>query len=274
MRQLGVHQGLAPVLDVARDLRWGRVEETIGEDPYLVGLIGSAYVRGVESAGVIATLKHFAGYSASRAGRNLAPVSIGAARARRRAAAAVRDGARGGRALGDELLRRHRRRPGRRRPAAAHRAAARHATASPARSSPTTSPSTFLQTAARRGRGHRRGGRAGARGRHRRRAAERRLLRRAAGEAVEAGRVEEALVDRALERVLLQKCELGLLDADWSPEPADEDGSSSTTPSRARWRGGSRGARSCCSTTTARCRCAAGLRVAVVGPRADDAATR
>ena len=74
MRALGVHQGLAPVLDVVRDLRWGRVEETIGEDPHLVGLLGSAYVRGVESAGVIATLKHFAGYSASRAGRNLAPV--------------------------------------------------------------------------------------------------------------------------------------------------------------------------------------------------------
>ena len=78
MRRLGVHQGLAPVLDVVRDLRWGRTEETIGEDPYLVGTIGSAYVRGVESAGVVATLKHFVGYSASRSGRNLAPVSIGA----------------------------------------------------------------------------------------------------------------------------------------------------------------------------------------------------
>ena len=77
MAQLGVHQGLAPVLDVIRDLRWGRVEETIGEDPYLVGLIGSAYVRGLESAGIVSTLKHFAGYSASRAARNLAPVSIG-----------------------------------------------------------------------------------------------------------------------------------------------------------------------------------------------------
>ena len=74
---LGVHQGLAPVLDVVRDLRWGRVEETIGEDPYLVGTIGSRVRARAESAGVIATLKHFAGYSASRAGRNLAPVSIG-----------------------------------------------------------------------------------------------------------------------------------------------------------------------------------------------------
>jgi len=77
MRSLGVHQGLAPVLDVVRDLRWGRVEETMGEDPFLVGLIGAAYVRGVESTGVVATLKHFAGYSASRAARNLAPVGMG-----------------------------------------------------------------------------------------------------------------------------------------------------------------------------------------------------
>lgn len=77
LRQLGVHQGLSPVLDVARDMRWGRIEETIGEDPLLVGTIGSAYVRGVQSAGVVATLKHFVGYSASAAGRNLAPVSIG-----------------------------------------------------------------------------------------------------------------------------------------------------------------------------------------------------
>lgn len=77
MRLVGVHQGLAPVLDVVRDARWGRVEETMGEDPYLVGTVGSAYVRGIEAAGIVATLKHFVGYSASRAGRNLAPVSIG-----------------------------------------------------------------------------------------------------------------------------------------------------------------------------------------------------
>jgi beta-xylosidase len=77
LRAVDVHQGLAPVLDVVRDLRWGRVEETMGEDPYLVGVIGSAYVRGLESAGVVATLKHFAGYSASRAARNHAPVPMG-----------------------------------------------------------------------------------------------------------------------------------------------------------------------------------------------------
>lgn len=77
MRSVGVHQGLAPVLDVVVDPRWGRVEETIGEDPYLVGTIASAYVRGLQSRGIIATLKHFIGYSASKAGRNLAPVSMG-----------------------------------------------------------------------------------------------------------------------------------------------------------------------------------------------------
>jgi beta-xylosidase len=77
MRSVGVHQGLAPVLDVTRDYRWGRTEETIGEDPYLVGSIGTAYVRGLQQAGVQATLKHFIGYSASRAGRNMGPVSMG-----------------------------------------------------------------------------------------------------------------------------------------------------------------------------------------------------
>jgi len=77
MASVGIHQGLAPVLDVVRDARWGRVEETMGEDPYLIGTIGAAYVRGLESAGIVATLKHFVGYSASRTGRNLAPVSMG-----------------------------------------------------------------------------------------------------------------------------------------------------------------------------------------------------
>jgi beta-glucosidase len=77
MAALGVHQGLSPVLDVVRDYRWGRVEETIGEDPYLVSVVGAAYVRGLQSQGVIATLKHFAGYSASRAARNHGPVSMG-----------------------------------------------------------------------------------------------------------------------------------------------------------------------------------------------------
>jgi len=77
MHALGVHQGLAPVLDVIRDPRWGRVEECIAEDPYLVGTIGTSYVQGVQSQGVHATLKHFVGYSNSRAGRNFAPVHAG-----------------------------------------------------------------------------------------------------------------------------------------------------------------------------------------------------
>ncbi|WP_447913505.1 beta-xylosidase/alpha-l-arabinosidase [Microbacterium phyllosphaerae] len=77
MRALGIHQGLAPVLDVIRDPRWGRVDECIAEDPLVVGTVGTAYVRGLQSEGVHATLKHFVGYSASRAGRNHAPVSAG-----------------------------------------------------------------------------------------------------------------------------------------------------------------------------------------------------
>ncbi|MFC0032680.1 glycoside hydrolase family 3 N-terminal domain-containing protein [Micromonospora chaiyaphumensis] len=77
MRALGIHQGLAPVLDVIQDPRWGRVDECIAEDPYLVGTIGTAYVRGLQSEGVHAALKHFAGYSASRAGRNFGPVHAG-----------------------------------------------------------------------------------------------------------------------------------------------------------------------------------------------------
>ncbi|UZN04520.1 glycoside hydrolase family 3 N-terminal domain-containing protein [Cellulomonas sp. S1-8] len=77
MRTLGIHQGLAPVLDVIRDPRWGRVDECISEDPYLVGTLGTSYVRGLQSTGVHATLKHFVGYSASQSGRNFGPVHAG-----------------------------------------------------------------------------------------------------------------------------------------------------------------------------------------------------
>jgi len=77
MRELGVHQGLAPVLDVVRDPRWGRVEECIAEDPYVVGTIATAYVEGLQSTGVHATLKHFVGYSGSQAGRNFGPMHAG-----------------------------------------------------------------------------------------------------------------------------------------------------------------------------------------------------
>lgn len=77
MRELGIHQGLAPVLDVIRDPRWGRVDECISEDPYLVATVGTAYVQGLQRSGVHATLKHFVGYSGSQAGRNHAPVHAG-----------------------------------------------------------------------------------------------------------------------------------------------------------------------------------------------------
>src|SRR5699024_2700577 len=77
LRAIGAHMGLAPVLDVVRDHRWGRIAAPMGQDPYLTGMLAPEYVRGLQSAGAIATLKHFAGHAASRAGRNHAPVSIG-----------------------------------------------------------------------------------------------------------------------------------------------------------------------------------------------------
>jgi beta-glucosidase len=86
MRALGAHQGLSPVLDVCRDPRWGRTEETFGEDPYLVARMGVAYTRGLQgddiSTGVIATAKHFVGYSASEGGLNWAPAHLGVAELR------------------------------------------------------------------------------------------------------------------------------------------------------------------------------------------------
>lgn len=75
----GSRQGLAPMLDVCRDARWGRTEESFGEDPYLCGCLGTAYVSGLQGEGgrVLATLKHFAGHSYGEGGRNHAPVHIG-----------------------------------------------------------------------------------------------------------------------------------------------------------------------------------------------------
>jgi len=65
LRAIGTHQGLAPVLDISRDPRWGRVEETFGEDPTLVSHFGMAYIRGLQgeslSEGILATGKHFVG---------------------------------------------------------------------------------------------------------------------------------------------------------------------------------------------------------------------
>jgi beta-glucosidase len=80
MRSVGAHQTLAPVVDVARDARWGRVEETFGEDPYLVSRMGVAYVQSLQtgdlSEGIACTGKHYAGYSFSEGGLNWAPSHI------------------------------------------------------------------------------------------------------------------------------------------------------------------------------------------------------
>jgi beta-glucosidase len=80
MRAIGAHQGLSPVLDVCRDPRWGRTEETFGEDPYLTARMGVAFVRGLQGDdlrhGVVATAKHFVGYGASEGGLNWAPAHL------------------------------------------------------------------------------------------------------------------------------------------------------------------------------------------------------
>ena len=80
MKAVGAHQALAPVLDIARDARWGRVEETFGEDPYLVSIMGASYIIGLQDTdfkkGVMATAKHFVGYGASEGGMNWAPAHI------------------------------------------------------------------------------------------------------------------------------------------------------------------------------------------------------
>ncbi|MGW1089950.1 beta-xylosidase/alpha-l-arabinosidase [Streptomyces sp. NPDC002596] len=219
MRSVGVHQGLAPVLDVVRDLRWGRVEETIGEDPYLVATIGTAYVRGLESAGIVATLKHFAGYAASAGARNLAPVRAGTREMTDVTLPpfemALREG--GARSvmssyteidgvptaadpvLLTELLRDT---WGFNGTVVAdyfgigfletlHKVAADRSDA--ARLALTAGVDVELPTV--------------------------RSYGDALVAAVQEGAVAEELVDRALHRVLLQKCELGLLDPEWSPLP-------------------------------------------------------
>ena len=77
MRAVGARLTLAPVLDIARDARWGRLEETYGEDPELTSRMGVGYVRGVQSQGVAATAKHFLGYGAPEGGFNWGWSSIG-----------------------------------------------------------------------------------------------------------------------------------------------------------------------------------------------------
>ncbi len=81
MRAVGAHHALAPVLDVARDARWGRTEETFGEDPYLTARLGVAYIKGIQGDdlkhGIAATGKHFVGYSVTEGGMNWAPAHLG-----------------------------------------------------------------------------------------------------------------------------------------------------------------------------------------------------
>ncbi|MFW5790635.1 MAG: glycoside hydrolase family 3 N-terminal domain-containing protein [Bacillota bacterium] len=80
MRATGATQALSPLADLGRDPRWGRIEETYGEDPYLAAEMANAYVSGLQSDnlknGAIATLKHFAGHGSCEGGRNHAPVNV------------------------------------------------------------------------------------------------------------------------------------------------------------------------------------------------------
>lgn len=80
MLAIGARLGLSPVLDLARDMRWGRVEETFGEDPYLAAAMAVGYIRGLQDpdleTSVLGTLKHFVGHSISEGGRNHAPVQV------------------------------------------------------------------------------------------------------------------------------------------------------------------------------------------------------
>lgn len=84
VRARGAHQALAPILDVARDPRWGRIEETMGEDPYLIANMGVAAIKGFQGSDngvtknhVIATLKHLAGHGEPTGGLNTAPAPVG-----------------------------------------------------------------------------------------------------------------------------------------------------------------------------------------------------
>lgn len=76
-KAMGVKQVLAPDLDLARELRWGRVEETFGEDPFFNGVFGVAYVKGFHENSIICTLKHFAAHGSPAGGLNLASVEGG-----------------------------------------------------------------------------------------------------------------------------------------------------------------------------------------------------
>ncbi len=84
LRAAGAQQSLAPIFDITRDPRWGRAEETYGEDPYLVSVLGTAYVEGLQGPGrgrganaVLATGKHLVGHGLPEGGLNHAPAHIG-----------------------------------------------------------------------------------------------------------------------------------------------------------------------------------------------------
>ncbi|MEU8813003.1 glycoside hydrolase family 3 N-terminal domain-containing protein [Actinoplanes sp. NPDC048796] len=78
----GIHWTFSPVLCITRDLRWGRVDETFGEDPFLIGELGSAMIRGYQGGGltdptaILATAKHFAGYSETQGGRDASEADL------------------------------------------------------------------------------------------------------------------------------------------------------------------------------------------------------
>ncbi|MFI9761337.1 glycoside hydrolase family 3 N-terminal domain-containing protein [Streptomyces sp. NPDC051963] len=80
MRAVGIHQALSPVMDIARDARWGRVHETWGEDPYLISAFAVAFTRGMQgedlTQGAIATAKHFLGYGLTEGGQNMATTHL------------------------------------------------------------------------------------------------------------------------------------------------------------------------------------------------------
>ena len=273
MRAVGVHQGLAPVLDVTRDYRWGRTEETIGEDPYLVGVIGAAYVAGLEGAGIVATLKHFAGYSASRGGRNLAPVPMG----RRELADVVLPPFEAALRLGGarSVMNSYSEIDGV--PAAADQDLLSGLLREQWGFTGTVVSDYFAVRFLQSLHGVAADGAEAAR------------LALAAGidvelptvdtfgaalvEAVRAGSVEEALIDRALLRVLTQKAELGLLDEDWQPLPDGVEDAGLSLDGEADRDTALRLARR--SVTLLRNEggilpLAPGSRVALVGPTADD----
>ena len=82
MAPTGIHETFSPVLCLTRDLRWGRTGETFGEDPYLIGELGAALIRGYQGkgladpTGVLATAKHYAGYSETQGGRDASEADI------------------------------------------------------------------------------------------------------------------------------------------------------------------------------------------------------